>query len=51
MPHKDIVHNKIRECVGITLESNEELFLVVRKHWIILVETGIFVLILGALCT
>lgn len=50
MPHKDIVHSKIRECVGITLESNEELYLVIRKHWIILVETGVFVLILAALC-
>jgi hypothetical protein len=49
MAHKDIVHKKIRECIGINLEANEELYLVIRKHWIILVETWIFLLILCAL--
>ena len=46
MPHNEILNNKIRECVGITLESNEELYLVIRKHWIILLETFIFLWIL-----
>lgn len=50
MIHKDIIHSKIRECVGITLESNEELYLVIRKHWIILIEIWFFILILSALC-
>ena len=45
MAHNELLHSKIRECVGITLESNEELYLVVRKHWIILAET--FVTIMG----
>jgi len=39
MPHKDIVHKKIRECESIKLEANEDIYLVIRKHWIILVET------------
>lgn len=51
MAHNELLHNKIRECVGITLESNEELYLVVRKHWIILVETALFLLILTAIST
>jgi len=46
MPHKDIVHKKIRECESIKLEANEDIYLVIRKHWIILVETWIFLLIL-----
>lgn len=50
MAHKEKVHTSIRECVGIGLEPNEELFLVVRKHWIILVNTFIFLIMLGILC-
>lgn len=46
MTPKDIIYSKIRECIGITLESNEELYLVVRKHWIRLVETWVFLAIL-----
>jgi len=46
---QDKADARIRECVGITLESNEELYLVVRKHWIILVETAIFLIILTVL--
>ncbi len=49
MAHNELLHSKIRDCVGITLESNEELYLVVRKHWIILVETALFLLILCAI--
>lgn len=50
MPNKEKVHASIHECVGITLEPNEELYLVVRKHWIILVGTFFFLLMLGVLC-
>lgn len=49
MPHKELLHSKIRECVGISLESNEELYLVIRKHWIILAETAGLILILCAI--
>jgi len=51
MAHNELLHSKIRNCVGITLESNEELYLVVRKHWIILVETALFFVILTAIST
>jgi hypothetical protein len=50
MPTKEKANQKIRECVGITLESNEELFMVVRKHWIILVETFTFLAMLTGMC-
>ncbi|MBP7806196.1 hypothetical protein KA057_00780 [Candidatus Gracilibacteria bacterium] len=50
MPTKEKANQKVRECVGITLESNEELFMVVRKHWIILVETFIFLAMLTGMC-
>lgn len=50
MLNKEKVHAKIHECVGISLEANEELYLVVRKHWIILVWTFFFLLMLGVLC-
>lgn len=50
MAHNELLHSKIRECVGITLESNEELYLVIRKHWIILVETFVFLFILFIIC-
>ena len=41
---------KIRECVGITLENNEELYMVVRKHWIILVQTFLYAMMLMIMC-
>jgi len=49
MSHNELLHSKIRECVGITLESNEELYLVIRKHWIILVEICFFILVLATI--
>lgn len=50
MPSKDKVNASIRECVGISLESNEEFYLVVRKHWIVLAEVVLFLLILIVVC-
>ena len=47
---KEKTHAAIGECVGISLETNEELYMVVRKHWIILAETTIFLIILIILC-
>lgn len=51
MHTKEKANQKIRECVGISLETNEELYMVVRKHWIILVQIFFFILTLGVLCT
>lgn len=50
MHTKEKADQKVRECVGIALESNEELYMVVRKHWIILVETFIFLAMLVGMC-
>ncbi len=50
MLNKEKVHASIHECVGINLETNEQLYLVVRKHWIILVATFFFLLMLSLLC-
>lgn len=50
MHTKEKANERIRECVGITLETNEELFMVVRKHWIVIIETIIFLIILTAIC-
>lgn len=50
MHTKEKANARIRECVGITLETNEELFMVVRKHWIVIIETLIFLTILTAIC-
>ncbi len=46
MPHSPSMQ-RIRECIGIALESNEELYLVVRKHWIILVKAGLLLTVLS----
>lgn len=50
MHTKEKANQKVRECIGIALESNEELYMVVRKHWIILVETFIFLAMLTGMC-
>lgn len=50
MVNKEKLHATVRECIGMSLETNEELYLVVRKHWIILVETTTFLCILFLLC-
>ena len=50
MKNNELLHQKIRECIGMPLESNEELYLVIRKHWIILVETWLLLLTLWVLC-
>jgi hypothetical protein len=50
MANKEKLHATVRECIGMSLETNEELYLVVRKHWIILAETAIFLTILAILC-
>lgn len=50
MHTKEKANQRIQECVGISLESNEELYMVVRKHWIILVQIFFFILMLGILC-
>lgn len=49
MAPNDLLHTKTRECIGMNLESGEKLFLVIRKHWIILVESCVFILILAAI--
>ncbi len=38
------------ECIGVALEPNEELFMVIRKHWIFLVQISIFLVILVLIC-
>ncbi len=38
------------ECVAIKLEPNEHLHMIVRKHWIILIESMALTLILLAVC-
>jgi hypothetical protein len=50
MHNKEKADAKVRECVGITLENNEELFMVVRKHWVILVQTFLYVSMLFVMC-
>jgi len=50
MHTKEKADQKVRECIGIALESNEELYMVVRKHWIILVETFVFLAMLIGMC-
>jgi len=50
MHTKEKADAKIRECVGMTLESNEELYMVVRKHWIILVQTFLYAMMLVIMC-
>ncbi len=50
MVNTEKLHVTVRECIGMSLETNEELYLVVRKHWIILAETTIFITILVILC-
>lgn len=50
MHTKEKANQKIRECVGMALESNEELYMVVRKHWIVLVESFMFSIMLIGMC-
>lgn len=50
MYNQEKANKRVQECVGITLESNEELHMVIRKHWIVLFETCIFFVVLAGLC-
>jgi hypothetical protein len=50
MHEKEKADQRIKECVGITLENNEELYMVVRKHWIMLFETFMYIIVLTFLC-
>ena len=50
MINKEKIDKKIRESIGISFESNEEIYIIVRKHWIILVRTVLLLTILAILC-
>ncbi len=50
MPFFKQESNGKMECIAITLESDEHLHMVVRKHWIIFVEVGISLLFLVGMC-